>query len=161
MTRVAATKTDVSNRDMTNPDVTEPDVTAPGSTVPAPAPPVLLALDVSKHRIGFAVNVGTLAFGRGSLERKRLIWDVRQVQARMKVEGASLLVVGLPLRTDGAQSSTADRVRSFGRDLQAAGMQIVYQDERFTTRRARDLGASDLDEAAAVQILELYLQGRF
>ena len=31
---------------------------------------------------------------------------------------------------------------------------------RFTTRRARDLGATDLDEAAAVQILELYLQGQ-
>ena len=84
---------------------------------PSPTvPPVLLALDVSKHRIGFAVNRGTLAFGRGSLDRKRLIWDVRQVQARMKTEGATLLVVGLPLRTDGAQSSTADRVRSFGRE---------------------------------------------
>lgn len=125
---------------------------------PSPAP-VVLALDVSRHRIGFAVNVGTLAFGRGSLDRKRLIWDVRQVQAKMKKEGATLLVVGLPLRTDGAQSPTADRVRSFGRELLAAGMPVTYQDERFTTRRARDLGATDLDEAAAVQILELYLQG--
>ncbi|WP_407569325.1 Holliday junction resolvase RuvX [Deinococcus altitudinis] len=129
---------------------------------PSPAaPPVLLALDVSKHRIGFAVNVGTLAFGRGSFDRKRLIWDVRQVQAKMKTEGAVLLVVGLPLRTDGAQSATADRVRSFGRELLAAGLPVAYQDERFTTRRARDLGATDLDEAAAVQILELYLQGHF
>ena len=122
--------------------------------------PTALALDVSKHRIGFAVNVGTLAFGRGSLGRKRLIWDVRQVAAKMRTEKAALLVVGLPLRTDGAQSATADRVRSFARELVAAGMQVVYQDERFTTRRARDLGASDLDEAAAVQILELYLQGQ-
>ncbi|GGJ88748.1 Holliday junction resolvase RuvX [Deinococcus aquiradiocola] len=126
----------------------------------AGALPTVLALDVSRHRIGFAVNHGTLAFGRGSLDRKRLVWDVRQVQARLKSEGATLLVVGLPLRTDGAQSPTADRVRSFARELQAAGMQVVYQDERFTTRRARDLGASDLDEAAAVQILELYLQGQ-
>ncbi len=122
--------------------------------------PVILALDVSKHRIGFAVNVGALAFGRGSLDRKRLIWDVRQVAAKMRAEGASLLVVGLPLRTDGAQSPTADRVRSFGRELAAAGLPVEYQDERFTTRRARDLGAADLDEAAAVQILELYLQGK-
>ncbi len=125
-----------------------------------PSPPVLLALDVSRHRIGFAVSMGTLAFGRGSLDRKRLIWDVRQVQAKMKAEGAALLVVGLPLRTDGAQSPTADRVRSFARELVAAGMGVAYQDERFTTRRARDLGATDLDEAAAVQILELYLQGQ-
>ena len=127
----------------------------------SPALPVLLALDVSRHRIGFAVSLGTLAFGRGSLDRKRLIWDLRQVQAKMKAEGATLLVVGLPLRTDGAQSPAADRVRSFARELVAAGMPVAYQDERFTTRRARDLGATDLDEAAAVQILELYLQGRF
>ena len=130
------------------------------SGVSPPALPTVLALDVSKHRIGFAVNHGTLAFGRGSLDRKRLIWDVRQVAARMGTERAVLLVVGLPLRTDGAQSSAADRVRSFARELVAAGMQVVYQDERFTTRRARELGASDLDEAAAVQILELYLQGQ-
>ena len=128
--------------------------------VSPPALPTVLALDVSRHRIGFAVNHGTLAFGRGSLGRKRLIWDVRQVAAKMRSEKAALLVVGLPLRTDGAQSATADRVRSFARELVIAGMQVVYQDERFTTRRARELGASDLDEAAAVQILELYLQGQ-
>ena len=128
--------------------------------VSPPALPTVLALDVSKHRIGFAVNLGTLAFGRGSLDRKRLIWDVRQVAAKMRFEKAAMLVIGLPLRTDGAQSATADRVRSFARELVAAGMQVVYQDERFTTRRARELGASDLDEAVAVQILELYLQGQ-
>ncbi|MFC4454676.1 RuvX/YqgF family protein [Deinococcus sonorensis] len=121
--------------------------------------PLTLALDVSKHRIGFAVNHGALVFGRGSLDRKRLIWDVRQVQARAKAEGATQVLVGLPLRTDGAQSPTADRVRSFGRELRNAGLTVLYQDERFTTRRARELHATDLDEAAAVQILELYVQG--
>lgn len=121
--------------------------------------PTVLALDVSKSRIGFAVNRGPLAFGRGSLDRKRLIWDLRQVQARARAEGAALAVLGLPLRTDGAQSAAADRVRAFGRELRLAGLEVAYQDERFTTRRARELGASDLDEAAAVQILELYLSG--
>ncbi|WP_425145373.1 Holliday junction resolvase RuvX [Deinococcus sp.] len=125
----------------------------------APSLPVLLALDVSKNRIGFAVSRGALAFGRGSLDRKRLIWDLRQVQAKVKAEHASAVVVGLPLSLDGSPNPVADRVRGFARELKLAGLEVVYQDERFTTGRARALGAADIDEAAAVQILELYLQG--
>ena len=125
-----------------------------------PIPEKLLALDVSKNRIGFAVNVGKLAFGRGSMDRKKHARDLQAVLEKMRAEGAEALVLGLPLRTDGAPSPVAQRVRSFGFDLTKAGARVYYQDERFTTQRARDLGATDLDEAAAVQILELFLQGR-
>ncbi|AWN23938.1 Holliday junction resolvase RuvX [Deinococcus irradiatisoli] len=124
-----------------------------------PEPPTFLALDVSKSRVGFAVNRGGLVFGRGSFDRTRLSSDLKAVLKQQRQEGASTLVLGLPLRTDGAPSPAADRIRSFGRELEKVGAQVVYQDERFTTRRARELGAADLDEAAAVQILELYLQG--
>ncbi|WP_180970044.1 Holliday junction resolvase RuvX [Deinococcus planocerae] len=126
---------------------------------PAPAP-VVLALDVSKSRIGFAVSTGRLAFGRGSVDRKRLPLDLKAVRLKVEETGAGLLLLGLPLRTDGAHSPSADRVRAFGRILAEKGYRVEYQDERFTTRRARALGASDEDEAAAVQILELYLMGR-
>ena len=127
---------------------------------PSPAPttvPVTLALDVSKHRIGFAVSAGRLAFGRGSVDRKRLPLDLKAVRLKVEETGAQQLVLGLPLRTDGAQSPSADRVQAFGTEK---GYRVTYQDERFTTRRARDLGAQDEDEAAAVQILELYLLGQ-
>lgn len=129
---------------------------------PAPAPsvaPTVLALDVSKSRIGFAVNAGRLAFGRGSVDRKRLPLDLKAVRLKVRETGAGLLLLGLPLRTDGLHSASADRVRAFGRVLVDQGYTVAYQDERFTTRRARDLGATDEDEAAAVQILELYLMG--
>ncbi|WP_019587276.1 Holliday junction resolvase RuvX [Deinococcus apachensis] len=129
--------------------------------MPGPSPlPVVLALDVSKSRIGFAVNAGRLAFGRGSVDRKRLPLDLKAVRLKVEETGAELLLLGLPLRTDGAHSPSADRVRAFGRVLQEKGYTVAYQDERFTTRRARELGAADEDEAAAVQILELYLMGR-
>ncbi|ALW89810.1 Holliday junction resolvase YqgF [Deinococcus grandis] len=128
---------------------------------PAPTTvPVTLALDVSKHRIGFAVSAGRLAFGRGSVDRKRLPLDLKAVRLKVEETGAQQLVLGLPLRTDGAQSPSADRVQAFGRVLTEKGYRVIYQDERFTTRRARDLGAQDEDEAAAVQILELYLLGQ-
>lgn len=129
-------------------------------THPASPLPVVLALDVSKSRIGFAVNQGRLAFGRGSVDRKRLPLDLKAVRLKVEETGAGLLLLGLPLRTDGAPSPSADRVRAFGRVLAEKGYAVAYQDERFTTRRARDLGAVDEDEAAAVQILELYLLGR-
>jgi putative Holliday junction resolvase len=122
--------------------------------------PVVLALDVSKSRIGFAVSAGSLAFGRGSVDRRRLPLDLKAVRLKVAETGAGLLLLGLPLRTDGAHSPAADRVRAFGRILREQGYTVAYQDERFTTRRARELGAADEDEAAAVQILELYLMGK-
>lgn len=121
--------------------------------------PVILALDVSKRRIGFAVNTGKLAFGRGSVDRKRLPLDLKAVRLKVAETGAETLLLGLPLRTDGAASPSADRVRAFGKILTEKGYRVIYQDERFTTQRARRLGATDEDEAAAVQILELYLLG--
>lgn len=129
-------------------------------TAPSDPQDVVLALDVSKSRIGFAVNLGQLAFGRGSVDRKRLPLDLKAVRLKVAETGATLLLLGLPLRTDGAPSPAADRVRAFGRVLADKGYRVAYQDERFTTRRARELGAADEDEAAAVQILELYLMGR-
>ncbi|GGI82660.1 Holliday junction resolvase RuvX [Deinococcus wulumuqiensis] len=125
---------------------------------PAPAAvPTVLALDVSKSRIGFATNAGRLAFGRGSVDRKRLPLDLKAVRLKVEETGAERLLLGLPLRTDGKPSPAADRVRAFGRVLEEKGYVVAYQDERFTTQRARALGAADEDEAAAVQILELWL----
>lgn len=121
--------------------------------------PTFLALDLSKSRVGFAANVGRLAFGRGSLERKQHARDMNAVVRKIKDVGAIAVVLGLPLRTDGKPSPTADRVKSFGLELVKRGVTVHYQDERFTTRRARESGAADVDEAAAVQILELFLLG--
>lgn len=140
--------------------MTVPDPGAPDSGPSHTPLPVVLALDVSKSRIGFAVNRGRLAFGRGSVDRKRLPLDLKAVRLRVQDTGAAVLLLGLPLRTDGAHSPAADRVRAFGRILREQGYEVLYQDERFTTQRARALGAADEDEAAAVQILELYLLGQ-
>lgn len=136
--------------------VTSPPPDDSPSSAPLPVPRVL-ALDVSKSRLGFATNVGRLAFGRGSVERKRLPLDLKAVRLKVEACGAERLVLGLPLRTDGRPSPTADRVRAFGRVLSEQGYTVEYQDERFTTRLARERGASDEDEGAAIQILELYL----
>ena len=65
-----------------------------------PELPVILALDVSKNRIGFAVNRGRLAFGRGSVDRKRLPLDLKAVRLKVEETGAGLLLLGSYCATD-------------------------------------------------------------
>lgn len=123
-------------------------------------PPTLLALDVSKRRIGFAVNHGALVFGRGSHQRTRLSADLKRVQKLAQHEGAQGLVIGLPRDTLGRRTPETDRVLGFGRELERLGFAVQYRDERYSTARARSAGAADHDEGAAVQILQLHLEWR-
>jgi len=85
-------------------------------------------------------------------------------------EGATLIVVGLPVRTDGSDSAQAKRVRNFADGLQKAGLQTELEDERFTTQLANrkliEGGAprrerrrkGRVDELSATLILETYLR---
>ncbi len=136
----------------------------------------MLALDVGDARIGLAAGTlgTTFAFGRGALVRQGTKKDVPAVLDAARREGASVVVVGLPLRLDGTESPQTERVRVFAAALAAAaepaGVSVVLEDERLTTRIAqRQVGTSGLprsrrqekgrlDEAAAVLILESYLQ---
>jgi putative Holliday junction resolvase len=82
------------------------------------------------------------------------------------------VVVGLPRRHDGSDSKQTQRVRAFARALEAAGLEVAFEDERYTSqlaqRRLHQGGAGRaqrrekgrLDEAAAVLILESYLARR-
>jgi release factor glutamine methyltransferase len=131
-----------------------------------------IALDVGEARIGFAAcdPQGRFAFGRGYHTRSKLEADVNAVKTLLEQERANLIVVGLPLRTDGADSPQTTRVRAFAAALEAAGLLVTFQDERFTTRIATQnlMGQSkkkrqekgNTDEASAVAILETWLQRR-
>jgi putative holliday junction resolvase len=133
---------------------------------------IVLALDVGEARIGLARGErgAPWAFGRGALPRTgRLAQDVAAVADVARVEGASRLVVGLPVRAQGGDSAQTGRVRAFADALRAGGWTVDLVDERFTTAlAARQLRAAGLprgkrqekgrlDEAAAVAILETYL----
>jgi putative holliday junction resolvase len=132
---------------------------------------ILLALDVGVARIGLAVSdpSGRFAFPRGFIVRQKLKLDIAAVQNQMEKEHAQSLVVGLPLKTDGSYSGQTQRVRAFAKDLERAGIQIVLQDERFSSKLAQSqllvtsnkrdrLEKGLLDAQSAVLILETYLQ---
>ena len=133
----------------------------------------VVALDVGIARIGFAVSdaTGRFAFPRGYVKRIKLTADIAAVRTLMSQENASLVVVGLPLRTDGAYSGQTQRVRAFAKDLERAGIRIALQDERFSTKLAnsqllvisskRDRLEKGLTDAqSAVLILETFLEKR-
>jgi putative Holliday junction resolvase len=143
----------------------------------------VLALDVGKARIGVAKGSfgSSLAFGRGVIERvyrdgrgykrKRSRADIiDHIVDVMQQEDAVLLVVGLPRRSDGEDSVQTRYVREFVAALQEHNLEVVLEDERFTsTIASQQLVGSGLpkhkrqdkgriDEGAAVLILESYLQ---
>lgn len=132
---------------------------------------VVLALDVGAARIGVARGVvgSNFAFGRGFITRQKLALDVAAVQSLVDEEGAARVVVGLPSRLRGGDSPQTTKVRTFAAALEKAGLAVVFEDERLTTKVAsQGLATSGLkkkqrqekgrlDERSAVLILESYL----
>ena len=129
----------------------------------------MAALDVGEARIGRAVGeLGRpFAFGRGYLVREGTEQDLEALARWLAEEGVKRVVVGLPLRTGGEEGPEAKRVRALGEALSSRGFEVVYEDERFTTKLAQQRLAQapkrlrrekgKLDELAAVLLLEGYL----
>lgn len=132
----------------------------------------ILALDVGQVRIGLAVADidANMAFGRGYINRTKLKEDLKKIKNIYEAENSKLIVVGLPLRSDGQNSKQTQRVRAFARILENEGYNVVFEDERFSSKMAKQaLIASGLskkkrkekgliDEEAAKIILENYLK---
>jgi putative Holliday junction resolvase len=91
----------------------------------------------------------------------------RELAAR---EGAVAAVVGVPVNMDGSRGPQAEKSHRFGAALEAAGLPVIYWDERLTTveaqRYLRDGGMSrekrrqTIDAAAAQILLQSYLDYR-
>ncbi len=133
----------------------------------------ILGLDVGERRIGVALSdeLGWTAQGLTVIERRNVAEDVRRLVALVREHSCGQVVVGLPRRTDGRIGPEAEAVQAFGRRLaQAAGVPIVYWDERFSTAQAEhtllQAGVSRarrrqvIDQVAASVILQAYLDRR-
>ena len=131
----------------------------------------VLALDIGSVRIGAAVSdsLGIIAQGLGVWRAKNDEWLSDFDEAIRKYD-PKVIVVGLPLRTDGKISEAAERVKVIVDGLRAnyPEREFVMQDERFTTviaqramieadtsRRGRK---KNVDKVAAVIILEDWLE---
>lgn len=132
----------------------------------------VIGLDHGSRRIGVAVGSEEtgLAFARPALLRRNLAADLDQIAALAHAEDASQVVLGLPRNMDGSEGAQAAAARSFGEQLAAIGLAVVFVDERLTSWQAgEDLAAGDRqptrgsgekDSAAARLILQEWLDRR-
>ena len=136
----------------------------------------IMALDVGDKTIGVAVSDELLITAQGLLtvERIGIKKDTGRILDLIKENNCSVAVIGLPLKLDGSDSIQTEKVREFAvalknklRSNALEKVDIVFQDERFTTSMAeRILIEADvsrkkrktvIDKQAAVIILQSYL----
>lgn len=131
----------------------------------------LLCLDVGDVRIGIALSDERRIIATPHSVYTRVGWgpDTRYIQGLMKETGAVAIVCGLPLNMDGSEGFQAQKVKAFAQQLQKAGMEVIFQDERLTTVSAhevlieggmrREERKHNVDKVAASFILQSYLDG--
>ena len=131
----------------------------------------VLALDIGTVRTGAAISDPTRTIAQGLGVWSAESWREELDECLRKYE-PEVVVVGLPVRTDGKTSEAAERVRDVVSELSAKYPEraFVMWDERFTTviaqRALLDADVSrkkrrkTVDKIAAVVILEDWLESQ-
>ncbi len=132
----------------------------------------LLGIDVGEKTLGLAISDSsrTIATPFTTLFRKKFTVDVARLAEIAGAEGASGLVIGLPLNMDGTQGRSCQSVTQFARNTQKyIDLPILLWDERLSTvavRRAlqeasasRETTRKSVDKMAASFILQGVLDG--
>ena len=129
----------------------------------------VLALDIGSVRIGAAISDPARIIAQGLGVWSAETWRTDFESALTKYD-PKVIVVGLPLRTDGKESEAGAKILALIAELRAKypELEVVTQDERFTTviaQRAmleadvsRKKRKKSVDKIAAVVILEDWLE---
>ena len=131
----------------------------------------VLALDVGSVRIGAAISDPSriIAQGLGVWNAENDSW-LNDFDSALTKYNPAIIVVGLPLRTDGKKSEAGERILELVDELRTAypEREFVTHDERFTTVRAqkvlidadvsRKRRRKSVDKISAVLILESWLE---
>jgi putative Holliday junction resolvase len=130
----------------------------------------VLGVDWGTKRIGLALSdpSGTIAQPLATLTRRAgRRFPLKQLRAHLDHWHPVAVVVGLPLEADGTEGSAARDAREAATLIaDKAGLPVELLDERMTTARALQEGASgradrvDVDQRAAAVLLQLYLDRR-
>ncbi len=129
----------------------------------------IICLDIGEKRIGIAVSdaLDLTAQGVETIWTRGFEHDAGRVLELCRRYDTDRVLCGLPLNMDGSEGFQAGRVRTFAERLASEGLNVRYQDERLTTKQARDvLLQADvrrsrrrevIDKLAATYILQSYL----
>lgn len=130
-----------------------------------------LALDVGSKTIGLAASdeLGITAQPITTVRRTNLKADLQAVKDVIAERGITHLIVGLPLNMNGSEGPSAVEARKVG-DALAAGLTVIYWDERMTTVAAqrslletntsRKKRREVIDQVAAVLILQGWMNSQ-
>jgi len=129
-------------------------------------PRTVLAFDFGQKRTGVALG-NTLTGGArpiGTIETSENDKRFERIAHLIDEWRPDLLVVGLPLGNDGAETPIAKRARRFGQQLNGRfGLPVKFVDERYSSAVVEDAikpGRGDkaaVDAAAAAVILQAWL----
>ena len=128
----------------------------------------LLGLDLGTRTIGVAVSdaMRYSATPVETISRTKFTADAQRIAALVAENGATGIVLGLPLNMDGSEGPRAQSTRAFARNLaQKVNVPIVFWDERLSTSAVermmideanmrRDKRAAVVDKLAASYILQ-------
>jgi putative Holliday junction resolvase len=98
----------------------------------------LLGLDYGTKRVGVAISDTSrlIASPYEVIDASSVLSALDDILAAEEVDG---IVVGLPLSLSGDEGPSAVAARSFGREVaDHTGLDVVFVDERFTTKVAED-----------------------
>ena len=101
----------------------------------------ILALDLGEKRVGAAISDERLVTTKRLPPLKRSNWKklLQDIRRLLEQFDAKTIVVGLPLRMDGAEGDAAKNVRRLALNLAKSVQHPVYlQDERLTSRAAME-----------------------
>jgi putative holliday junction resolvase len=102
----------------------------------------ILALDYGRARIGMAIADALTAMAQplGTLDRINRNEDMRRLRELVREHGVKQIVVGLPLRLDGARGDMAEEAARFGQRVhKQLGLPVEMVDERLTSWEAERL----------------------
>ena len=134
-----------------------------------------IGIDFGESRIGVAASdaLGMLAHPVETVQAQPHAAALERILAIAAQRKAECIVIGLPIRHDGTEGTTAEKVRRFTaalKKLLPAGFPVEFQDEYGSTISAGEqLRAAGwrthrhrpvLDQAAAVVILQDWLNAR-
>ena len=129
----------------------------------------IVAVDVGDVRIGIAVcdEMRLIATPHSVYTRVGFGPDVKHIKALCDQMGTHSVLCGLPRNMDGSIGFQARKVLALAEQLEAAGLHVIYQDERLTTVTAeralieggmhRQERKGTVDKVAAAVILQQYL----
>ena len=129
----------------------------------------VICLDIGEKRIGVAVTdpLDITAQAVETIWTKGYARDVERVLELCAQFQTNRVLCGLPLNMDGSEGFQAQRSRGFAEQLIQRGLDVRFQDERLSTKQARDVlleadvrrnkRKNSIDQLAATYILQGFM----